>query len=192
MSNLKAFFLVIILLFVSGFAIAQKDKRVVKVYNTLEDYKKGKGTTIGKLNGFSITSKVQLIVDGGRTKVNLKRDWGFTVDGILFRIQKGNTFRVWDIGHIVYYEDGAGHLRILLSNTGDGWVSYEHSLHCYSISLASKVHWNYTSFRRTIINPNKPIQKLVIGLDKATTVAGFEERKAAIRECIQQLNKKED
>ncbi|MFT3884288.1 MAG: hypothetical protein QM724_02305 [Flavobacteriales bacterium] len=87
------------------------------VYPAYEQYVQHRGDTLGDfVEAYPVLGRFVLVFgkDDGQERVHSRRIWGFTYNGVLFRIREADSMpvRLMAKGAICYYENGLAHLEM--------------------------------------------------------------------------------
>lgn len=105
------------------------------LYRTYDDYKAGKGESLGEFMGYDWTLgklRVFWYADEKKKKVvdkDVSAYYGVTIADRLYRIIGTKPYAMLQQGKFAYYENGFGHMNMIVENEGKAEV--EDGKYCY-------------------------------------------------------------
>lgn len=132
------------LIFSCLFLVSLLTQAQTGIYKTYEDFLKGNLEKMDddiKLSESSLGFTIKFTSpDGNKVKYSPKENWGFLFKGSLFRSDdRGDVVFVLDTVKLCSYENGTGHLRMLMNDTKYGSFLQGYSSYL-SLDLKSKIY----------------------------------------------------
>lgn len=159
----------------------------ITVYNTLKDYREGKGRTIGEYDGYEWSRDGLMLltppVKGKKPVVHdVSAAWGYSIGEHTYRLFQGLPHVILKQGKGIYYENGLAHMDMALEVKDRSDVDY--GRYCFlSISIESPIVYVPSKDAKKAFEKNAEVQPFLTCIEKFKWTDAKK-----IRECLPNLD----